>query len=555
MKRRELLRSSLALPAVAAAGAVPAVAADDAEAEARRRRVEGMNVVVFITDQQRAIQHFPKGWARTHLPGATRLADNGLTFTNAFCNACMCSPSRATLMTGYFPAQHGVKYTLEVDMAEPANPQVKMPGRDEMPNLGTVMSAAGYATPYKGKWHLSKPADMNTNPEKNPPCTPNEGWVPEDVNGYGFERWNPQDAGANQFVCQAGGFPGAEVKNDVRFMDDDGDMDAGEEGVLAYLRSAAAREKPFFLVVSLVNPHDVLSYPKTFEDFGYDDSWLESTGIGLPSTVDENLSSKPTAQRQFLALSAGGLGPLPARQDKLNYLNFYANLMKEADQQLVRILDTLEDEGLLDDTVVIQTSDHGEMGMAHGGMRQKNFNFYEETLRVPLVYSNPVLYPKPVSTNALVSHVDFLPTVANLFDAPQSARADWQGRDYSRVVLSPNKAKPVQRFTVFTFDDFQGGQASGPYVPQPNHIVSIREKRYKLARYYDPDGAEADQWEMYDLKRDPQERRNLAAPQARRTRKQQKQYRRLKKKLARVEKTRLSPLPTQAAAEPVLGRG
>ncbi len=553
MKRRELLRSSLALPAAAAANALPAAAADDAEAQ-RRRAVQGMNVVLFVTDQQRAIQHFPRNWARQNLPGATRLADNGLTFTNAFCNACMCSPSRATLMTGFFPAQHGVKYTLEVDMEEPANPQAELPGPDRMPNIGTVMAAAGYATPYKGKWHLSKPADMNTDPAKNPPCTPDEGWAPGDVNGYGFERWNPQDAGANQFICQAGGFDGAVVENDVRFMEADGDAAAGEEGVLAYLRSDAAKQGPFFLVVSLVNPHDVLSYPRAFEDFGYDDSWLEGSGIDLPATVDEDLKSKPTAQRQFLAISSGGLGPLPTNQQKQNYLNFYANLLKEADRHLVRILDTLEDEGMLNDTLVIQTSDHGEMGMAHGGMRQKNFNFYEETLRVPLVYSNPVLYPRPVSTDAMVSHVDFLPTIASLFGAPSSARAKWQGRDYARIVLNPKRAKPVQRYIVFTYDDFQAGQASGPYVPQPNHIVSIRERRYKLARYWDPDGNEPDQWEMYDLKRDPLERRNLAAPDARRTRKQQKRYRRLKKKLAKVERRRLRPTTT-AAIEHTVAHG
>ena len=90
------------------------------------RKVAGMNVLVFMTDQQRAIQHFPPGWAKRNMPGLTRLQQHGLTFENAFTNACMCSPARSTLMSGYFPAQHGVKYTLETDMPAPQYPQVEL---------------------------------------------------------------------------------------------------------------------------------------------------------------------------------------------------------------------------------------------------------------------------------------------------------------------------------------------------------------------------------------------------------------------------------------------
>ena len=168
-----------------------------------------------------------------------------------------------------------------------------------------------------------------------------------------------------------------------------------------------------------------------------------------------------------------------------NYLNFYGNLMRSSDSYLVNVLDKLEETGLFDDTLVVRTADHGEMGLAHGGLRQKNFNFYEEATRVPLVYSNPKLFPKPAQTDALVSHVDFLPTLASLAAAPKSARANWQGVDYSKLVLHPPRPKPVQDYVVFTYDDYQSGQKSGPYPKPPNHIVSIREGRWKLAKYYD----------------------------------------------------------------------
>ncbi len=126
-----------------------------------RRNVAGMNIVLILTDQERAIQHFPPNWLRQNLPGMRRLRQHGVSFERAFTNACMCSPARSTLMSGYFPAQHGVKYTLEEDMPLPGIP---VPGgtaaaAGRCSNLATVMKAAGYNVIYKGKWHCSKPAE------------------------------------------------------------------------------------------------------------------------------------------------------------------------------------------------------------------------------------------------------------------------------------------------------------------------------------------------------------------------------------------------------------
>jgi choline-sulfatase len=490
------------------------------------RGMAGMNVVMFITDQDRAIQHFPPGWAERNLPGLTRLQRHGVTFNNAFTNSCMCSPARSTLMTGFFPAQHGVKYTLETNMDDPLKyDQVELPL--DFANLATVMSAAGYDVVYKGKWHLSK-------------YPPGGDWEPRDVEKYGFSRWNPPDAGANQTIPEAGG---GEPDNDGRFMDSVGEPGSVHEGALQYLREIAPRqERPFFMVVSLVNPHDVLFYPgENFEGAGYEDSWLVGT-IEPPETVDEDLSTKPVVQREFLA-AFNQTGAITTTQEQRNYLNFYGNLMKASDQYLVDVLHALDETGLRDDTLIIRTADHGEMGLAHGGLRQKNFNFYEESLRVPLVYSSPRLFDGPRQTDALVSHVDFLPTIASLFNAPEHARADWQGVDYSATVLHPSAAPSPQDYVVFTWDDWQAGQPNPPYLPPPNHIVSIREGRYKLAKYYDVDGNVPDQWEMYDLQHDPLEVRNIARHGHRRTDEQEEQLRRLKARLEEVQRTRLAPLP------------
>jgi arylsulfatase A-like enzyme len=485
------------------------------------RGIAGMNVLLFLTDQQRAIQHFPPGWSRRNMPGMTRLREHGMLFENAFTNACMCSPARSTLMSGYFPAQHGVKYTLETDMPAPQYPQVEL--ATSFKNLASVSIAAGYVPVYKGKFHCNKPANGST-------------WVPDDVNKYGFTRWDPPDAGADQSIPEEGG---GVYDNDGRFMNSVGTPEAGTEGAVQYLRDTAAGSQPFLMVVSLVNPHDVLFYPSTYLSGGYDEAWLDGE-IQLPATVHEDLSTKPTVQGQFLRIFNAS-GPIPTPQMKRNYLNFYGNLMKASDAYLVKILDTLQVVGLLENTLVIATADHGEMGTAHGGLRQKNFNFYEETTRVPLIYSNPRLFPRPETNHSIVSHVDFLPTLAGLLDAPADARDNWQGVDYAGQILR-RSPRPPQGYTVFTYDDWQSGQARGPYPQPPNHIVSIREHRYKLARYYDADGKVPPQWEMYDLQADPLERTNLAYRGYKRTPEQERQYRRLRRKLASVEQTRLQPL-------------
>jgi choline-sulfatase len=526
--QRGMTRGDLLKGAAAGAGVLigAGVSAAGAEALAKhapaRRQVAGMNVLVFLTDQQRAVQHFPPGWTQRNMPGLHRLQQRGLTFENAFTNACMCSPARSTLMSGYFPAQHGVKYTLETDMPSPQYPQVEL--ATSFKNPASVVASAGYTPVYKGKFHCVKPANGST-------------FVPSDVNQYGFTRWDPPDAGANQDVSEEGG---GSYDNDGRFMNSQGTVSAGTEGAVQYLQTAAVQSQPFFIVVSLVNPHDVLLYPKNYTTGGYDSTWLQGE-IDPPATANEDLSTKPTVQEEFLRLFNAS-GPIPTPEMKRNYLNFYGNLMKSSDAYLVKILDTLTSTGLLDNTLVIATADHGEMGTSHGGLRQKNFNAYEESTRVPLVYSNPRLWPKPETTGALVSHVDFLPTLASLVKAPAAGRdSAWQGVDYSDLILK-RTTKPPQAYTVFTYDDYQSGQASGPYPRPPNHVVSIREQRYKLARYYDADGNVPDQWEMYDLEADPLERINLAHKHHKRTPAQQREYKRLRVKLANVQRTRLAPL-------------
>jgi choline-sulfatase len=558
--RREMLKATaMALPAVALDGC-----GNGGEKGGGGETSAAMpkNVILFITDQERATQHFPAGWEAENLPAMTRLKQNGLTFNRAYTNACMCSPARSTLMSGFFPAQHGVKYTVEQDMVPLSvypdqfsmpfpsgttnlTPQPNSTSIDSdangnttataitLPNIGSVATACGFNSSYKGKWHCAKPFNSDGT------------WASTDLSQYGFGRWNFPDAGANQDVEEAGGAPSASTStqnNDSRYMFDNGNVDAGGEGVMAFLNTKASAQQPFFLVVSLVNPHDVLAYPENFTAFGYDNSWLAGD-IQLPETVNEDLSTKPSAQAQFLAIFDLS-SPLSAGAQQTNYINFYANLIKLQDSYLGMVLTALDKLGLTDDTLIIRSADHGEMGVAHGGLRQKNFNFYEEALRVPLIYSNPKLFPVARTSEALISHVDFLPTLASLYGYKNTSTGKTlplacQGVDYSAIILG-STTDSVQTYIAFTYDDYQSGQSSNIFPRGANHVVATLQSRWKLAEYYDPTGKVASQFEMYDLMTDPLETTNLANnlsdPST------ASQFLSLQTQLNQIKSTRLQPL-------------
>ncbi|HTI69000.1 MAG TPA: sulfatase-like hydrolase/transferase [Candidatus Limnocylindria bacterium] len=447
------------------------------------------NLVLIITDQERIPMWFPSGWEENNLVSTARLKRNGLTFTRAFTAAAMCTPARNTLFTGLFPAQHQSMDTLTEGMAQS---DVEHQLDPTLPNLATCLKEVGYEVVYKGKWHMSKGVTGADGRD-----------IYDDLTRYGFDGWDAPDAGGD---TAPGNFGGGTANNDQRFVDD----------AVAYVKNKLAQpaSKPFCLIMSLVNPHDVLSYPNGYSDGGYpDDPWLTPTNppIEVPPTESEDLAlnAKPTAHRQLLTKLQLGLGPLLTTANKTNYLTFYGNLMVHVDEQIGQLLAAFDDGGsdagtqLLNETVIIRTADHGEMGLCHGGLRQKSFVTYEETLRIPLIWSNPVLFPEATTTTAMVSHVDFLPTLCSLTGVPNWQSKGFQGVDYSSIILNPS-APGVQDYILFTFDDIYSGfdQATYPdgVVNPPNRIQAIRTAEYKYAWYYDPSGANPDQEEFYDLR-------------------------------------------------------
>lgn len=462
------------------------------------------NILLLVTDQERYPRHWPDGWADENLPNHRRLAEHGLTFRRAFCNAAMCSPSRATLFTGLYPPQHGVTRTLTYDGSASAS-ETPLPN-DFRQTMGHMLRAAGYRVVLKGKWHVSKSLS---------------GGAPsaEDLSQLGFDEWEPTTICENQEVTN---FAGGCADWDRRVADQ----------AIDFLAAQTEASAPFALIVGLGNPHDVLSYPRTYDTVDPEtgcNNYADTTfgrEIELPVTSGEDLSTKPTCQTESLDLYAFGLGVLATPQARADYVNFYAQLVAQVDVQIGRILDALT-PAMIANTVVILTSDHGELGLAHGGQRQKMFSIYEETVNVPLIMSNPTLFPAAQTTDAYASLVDLMPTLASLASVPNR-----EGYLFSGVDLTPlftDTAQSIRNEVFFTFDDDNVGQAEGmpqrpngnPYVRQPNHIRCIicrdDDGEWKYARYFDPSQQAPDQIEMYQLRDgqgadiDPTEENNLAA--------------------------------------------
>jgi choline-sulfatase len=471
------------------------------------------NVLIVITDQEREVMHWPEGWAETNLPARRRLMEHGLRFTRAQCNTAACSSSRATFFTGLYPAQHGVKNLIACnDYSNPV--QRRTPAlSSRLPNLAKVMAAAGYHVELKGKLHLTRPIEYDGAAKRYR-------WSEADVrqlaDRYGFHGWNPPDMSDPQNLSDLGG--GA-INNDGRFVDGRGTA-AGEVRPFDELyRQSAVNfintydgDKPFCLIVALVNPHDVQEFPgrgvrgvsleATFARGGYRYEDFKDLPIDLPPNIEDDLATKPSVHASFRQLLAVGTGHVLTRERQLGYARFYAYLNQQVDAQIEKLLYALDARGLTDDTVIVRTSDHGELAMSHGRMRQKFYNAYRETLSVPLIVSNPRLFPEPRSTDALASLIDVLPTLASLADVPEPQQYGFKGNDLSPILADP--AASVQDVLHFTYEDDVFP------VKGADCIRAIVERDWKYAVYYDPFTGAPTEYEMYDLARDPLEMTNLA---------------------------------------------
>lgn len=270
---------------------------------------------------------------------------------------------------------------------------------------------------------------------------------------------------------------------------------AAQEEVLEYIEKVgnqnAASRKPFCIFVSLNGTQGMDAEPVATRE--------KNLGIKLPSNFNDDLSKKPSIQLKARD-EYNLIAPLKDESEQIDYVNYYAYLVKEEDKKVGIILDALENAGLSRSTVIILTSDHGELALSHG-MRGSGYCAYEEVIHIPLVISNPNMFLHDQVTDSFYSHVDFLPTLLELCGIPAPMRSKG-GVSLLPVIRNPSTS--VREAVLFAFDD----QILLPENTPHSHIRAIRDKEWMYAVYYSMDGTSFEA-ELYQLNKDPDQVHNL----------------------------------------------
>ncbi len=378
-----------------------------------------------MTDQERAAPPYESAeltdWRRERLPGARWFEEHGVSFRRHYTGSLACVPSRPTLFTGQYPDVHGVTQTNGLGkMEDDSRMRWLRPG--EVPTLGNWFRAAGYDTTYVGKWHITHAdlVDPDTGRARfthdktgSVDATAVREYLDADVlDAFGFSGWiGPEphggDAALSGLVCDP-----VYADRAVAWLEDRyerrraGDADA---------------RRPFLLVVSFVNPHDIVFAPIWLGRLGPDNPFasdpLNPPDVPPSPTDDEDLATKPATQIAYRASYPTTYGPARViegayRDNAQAYRSLYYRLHLASDGPLDRVRRAVTDGGSTD-AVLVRTSDHGELLGAHGGLHQKWFNLYDEATRVPFTIARIGDAATGARTidDAPTSHVDLVPTL------------------------------------------------------------------------------------------------------------------------------------------------
>jgi len=426
-----------------------------------------MNILLVMADQMAPAALPVYGHPLTKTPIMSALAERGVVFESAYCNSPLCSPSRAAFMSGRLPSKTGA-YDNAAEF------------RSDIPTFAHYLRRAGYRMILSGKMHFCGPDQLHGFEERlTTDIYPADfGWTPDWDHPLDRPSWYHN----MRSVTEAGL---CVRTNQIDY--DDEVVFAAERAIYDHARGD--RKRPFCMVVSLTHPHDPFAIPeKWWNLYNHDD-------IDLPRLRMGALPLTPHEQRLWNVCDMGGA---EITEDHIrNARRAYYGAISYVDDNIGRLMSTLRATGLGDDTVVIVTSDHGEM-LGERGFWYK-MSFFEGAARVPLLISAPKQFAaKRIA--ASVSLIDLLPTLVELGQdgRPGAYASAIEGRSLlPHLTASDGHDEVIGEYL-----------AEGAIAP----IIMIRRGRWKYIH------CPADPDQLYDLAADPLEEINLAAtPEGRKT--------------------------------------
>ena len=414
------------------------------------------NIVIVMADQMAPAFLPIYGHGLTRAPHMQALARSGVVFDSAYCASPLCSPSRASFMAGLLPSRTRV-YDNAADFSA------------DIPTFAHCLRLRGYRTVLSGKMHFCGPDQLHGFEERlTTDIYPADyGWTSD---------WDQPDERPSWYhnmssVAQAG----VCLRTNQLDFDDEVAFTA-ERAIFDFARSNQRR--PFLLVASFTHPHDPFAVPERYWNLYRDED------IGMPGAASELLDPHSRRLRHVCAMDTE-----PVTEDQIRKARrAYFGAISYFDDNLGRLMQAVRSSGLGEDTIVILLSDHGEM-LGEGGLWYK-MSFFEGASRVPLVVASPGRFA-PARVAASVSLVDLLPTLVDLAGGDAAAL----GSSIDGRSLGSHLAGRLGH------DEAIGEYlAEGAIAP----MVMIRRGGLKFIHSApDPD-------QLYDLRRDPIERENLA---------------------------------------------
>ena len=418
---------------------------------------ERPNVVFILTDDQGAWALGCAGNDEIRTPNLDRLAQSGVRFENYFCTCPVCSPARATIMTGCIPSQHGVHDFIRIRQGQ--NPLLgKGDGRAieylrGQTGYTDVLAEHGYTCGISGKWHLGD----ECHPQKSFSY-----WRVSALGNCGYKR--------TPVVRE----DDPEPQWDTRYF-----TDVITDGAIEFIEQHASDESPFYLSCHYTAPHSPWQrghHPEDTFDRYYNDCPFESV---------PNVPLNPTQmQRPWLE---------PDAANRRELLSGYFTAVEEMDKGVGRILDSIESRGLRENTLVFFTSDNG-MNMGHHGIFGKGngtfpLNMFDTSVKVPAIVSCPGSVPGGLVRDELLSHYDLFPTILDCVgaNAPEAAHPR-PGRSFAPLLRGQDLSGP-ERIVVHN---------------EYGLVRMIRSRRWKYVHRH-PFGPH----ELHDLAADPCEEHNL----------------------------------------------